>query len=86
MRGWLTPWRGFILALIVSDDRRDVRGRGSVLVIAAELKATTTATNDWLANALGMGSPFAVSRLASIGRAAAGEAEPVSPGYRKPQG
>jgi len=46
------------------------------VALAAEMKAGTTATNQWLADALAMGSPFQVSRLASACRAEPGAASP----------
>ncbi len=46
------------------------------VAIATEMKATTTATNRWLGEALAMGSPFTVSRLASACRTAPGAAAP----------
>jgi putative transposase len=46
------------------------------VAVAAEMKASTTATNHWLGQALGMGSPYTVSRLASACRVAPGRSAP----------
>ena len=68
------------LLTAVGKARADLRcERKSVpwkVAIAAEMKATTTATNDWLAESLVMGSPYMVSRLASACRALPGDAAP----------
>ena len=45
------------------DVARDPKSADWKVVIAAEMKRTTTATNQWLARALHMGSPYTVSRL-----------------------
>ncbi|MDO8539843.1 MAG: transposase [Opitutaceae bacterium] len=47
-----------------SDVARDPKSAEWKVAMAAEMKRTTTATNQWLAQALAMGSPFTVSRLA----------------------
>lgn len=46
------------------------------VAMAAEMKATTTATNSWLGEALAMGSPYMVSRLANACRVTPGAAAP----------
>ena len=55
---------------------RDPKSAPWKVAIAAEMKATTVATNRWLAISLAMGSPWMVSRLASRCRADPGDADP----------
>ena len=55
-----------------ADLKREPKSAPWKVAVAAEMKATTTATNSWLGQALDMGSPYTVSRLASAGRVAAG--------------
>jgi putative transposase len=50
------------------DAGREAKSAAWKVAIAAEMKRTTTATNQWLAGALQMGSPFTVSRLVGAGR------------------
>ncbi len=56
------------------DLAREPKSAPWKVALAAEMKASTTATNRWLAEALAMGSPFQVSRLASACRAEPGAA------------
>jgi hypothetical protein len=46
----------------------DPKGEPWKVAVAATMKWTRTASNPWLAHALGMGSPFRLSRLASACR------------------
>jgi len=46
------------------------------VALAAELKASTTATNQWLADALAMESRFQLRRLATACRTEPGAAAP----------
>jgi hypothetical protein len=50
-------------ATTAKDAAREAKSAAWKVAIAAEMKRTTTATNQWLARALQMGSPFTVSRL-----------------------
>jgi hypothetical protein len=58
------------------DFAREPKSAPWKVALAAEMKASTTATNQWLAEPLAMGSPFQVSRLASACRAEPGAAAP----------
>ncbi|MBC7365474.1 MAG: transposase [Undibacterium sp.] len=64
-------WRerlDLLLAALKKDDRdiaKDPKGEGWKVAVAADMKTATTASNPWLAKALGMGSPFRLSRLVS---------------------
>jgi hypothetical protein len=59
-----------------TDLAREPKSAAWKVALAAEMKATTTATNKWLGKALAMGSPYTVSRLASACRVTPGAAEP----------
>jgi len=52
-----------------SDMSQKTKSADWKVALAAEMKRQTTATNQWLSDALGMGNPFAVSRLAGECRA-----------------
>ncbi len=61
-----------LLAALKKDARAiaaDAKGQAWKVALAANMKATTTASNPWLAQALRMGSPFRLSRLVSACRA-----------------
>ena len=68
-------WRGRLDALLAAlkkntrDIADDPKGEPWKVAVAAAMKRTTTASNPWLAQALGMGSQFHLSRLASACRA-----------------
>lgn len=57
-----------------ADLTRDRKSAPWKVAVAAEMKATTTATNGWLSDTLAMGSPYTVSRLAGSCRRAPGAA------------
>lgn len=61
----------YLAALNMTADkvRADAKGAAWKVAIAAAMKATTTASNPWLALQLNMGSPFRLSRLVSACRA-----------------
>jgi len=62
-----------VLLTALKKDRRsianDPKGAAWKVAMATSMKTTTTASNPWLAQALGMGSPFRLSRLVSSCRA-----------------
>ncbi len=68
-------WQGRLDGLLAAlkknarDIANDPKGEPWKVAVAATMKRTTTASNPWLAQALGMGSPFRLSRLASACRA-----------------
>ncbi len=59
-----------------ADLARDPKSAHWKVARAVEMKASTTATNRWLTDALAMGSPFQVSRLASAFWAEPGASAP----------
>ena len=59
-----------------ADLARDPKSAHWKVALAVEMKASTTATNRWLTDALAMGSPFQVSRLASAFWAEPGASAP----------
>lgn len=58
-----------ILGKSVGEVRESAKGAPWKVAVASAMKATTTASNPWLAGQLNMGSPFRLSRLASACRA-----------------
>lgn len=68
---WAERLSGYlaILKKSVSDVRESKKGAPWKVAVASAMKATTTASNPWLAGQLNMGSPFRLSRLASACRA-----------------
>lgn len=58
-----------ILDKSVRDVRESAKGAPWKVAVASAMKASTTASNPWLAGQLNMGSPFRLSRLASACRA-----------------
>ena len=57
------------------DISGDAKGSLWKVVIAAEMKRRTTASNPWLSKRLNMGSPFRLSRLVSSCDQATGDAQ-----------
>ena len=56
------------LGKTAQDSRTEAKGAPWKVAVAAAMKATTTASNPWLAQQLRMGSPFRLSRLAGACR------------------
>ena len=75
---WTERMTAYLAALKKTDHdiRGDVKAAPWKVAVAAAMKATTTASNPWLARQLNMGSPFRLSRLATRCRADADAFQP----------